>query len=83
MALQELNLSKCFELKKLPTSIDRLMTLQELDLSRFSKLKEVPTSIGKLMALQELTLWGVFEVEATYIYRPIDDFVRVGFVRVF
>jgi len=46
MALQKFNLSGCFELKELPTSISQLTTLQELNLSWFPKLKELPTSIG-------------------------------------
>jgi hypothetical protein len=50
MALHQLYLSKCFELKELPTSIGQLTALQELHLYECYKL-ELPTSLGQLMAL--------------------------------
>ncbi len=53
--LRVLNLSKCINLKVLPTSINKLITLQELDLSGCSQLKELPT-IDKLTALQSFNL---------------------------
>jgi len=47
----QLHLSRCFELKEVPTSIDQLTTLQKLKLSRFFKLKELFTSISQLTTL--------------------------------
>jgi Leucine-rich repeat (LRR) protein len=54
--LRVLNLSKCINLKILPTSIDKLTALQSLDLSKCLELKDLPTSIDKLTALQSLDL---------------------------
>jgi len=54
--LRVLDLSKCINLKILPTSITKLIVLQDLDLSRCSQLKKFPTSINKLTALQSLNL---------------------------
>jgi hypothetical protein len=58
------------------------MTLQELKLSYYIELKELPTSIRQLMALQELEFSRCSKLKelTTYIYRPIDDFVRVEVV---
>jgi Leucine-rich repeat (LRR) protein len=54
--LRVLDLSKCINLKILPTSIETLTTLQHFNLSTCSKLQALPTSINKLIALQELDL---------------------------
>jgi Leucine-rich repeat (LRR) protein len=54
--LRVLDLSKCINLKVLPTSIENLTTLQHFNLSMCSNLQVLPTSINKLIALQELDL---------------------------
>jgi Leucine-rich repeat (LRR) protein len=56
ISLQELNLSGCSSLQKLPTFIGQLNALQDFNLSRCSNLQELPTSIGQLHALQNLHL---------------------------
>jgi Leucine-rich repeat (LRR) protein len=54
--LRVFDLSKCINLKILPTSINKLIALQELDLLGCMQLKELPTSIDKLIAFQSLNL---------------------------
>jgi hypothetical protein len=56
--LRVLDLSKCINLKVLPTSIEKLTILQHLGLSKCSKLQELPTSLNNLITLQELDLSG-------------------------
>ncbi len=61
--LRVLDLSKCINLKVLPTSIEKLIILKHLGLSKCSKLQELPTSINKLIALQELDLSGCSQLK--------------------
>ncbi|CAK9236075.1 unnamed protein product, partial [Sphagnum troendelagicum] len=61
--LETLNLSKCSQLKELPTSIGQLTTLETLNLSKYSELKELPTSIGQLNTLQKLVLSGCSQLK--------------------
>jgi hypothetical protein len=49
--LQELNITWCFNLKKLPPFIGQLNALQRFKLQSYYKLEELPASIGQLSTL--------------------------------
>ncbi|XP_023639285.1 probable disease resistance protein RPP1 [Capsella rubella] len=54
--LEELNLTSCRSLTKLPSSIGNATNLRELNLSKCSKLVKIPSSIENLTNLQKLDL---------------------------
>jgi hypothetical protein len=55
-AFQNLDLSNCSRLQKLPTSIGQLNALQNFYLNDYSNLQKLITSIRKLNALQNFDL---------------------------
>jgi hypothetical protein len=78
--LRVFDLSKCINLKVLPTYIEKLTTLQHFSLSMCSKSQTLPTSINKLIALQELHLSGCSnDVPPSSLCDP-KRVQRVGFV---
>ncbi|EOA12271.1 hypothetical protein CARUB_v10007991mg [Capsella rubella] len=56
--LEELNLTWCESLRKLPSSIGNATNLREVNLSECSKLVKIPSSIGNATNLRELNLSG-------------------------
>lgn len=61
--LQELKLSGCSRLRRLPVPVDGLSSLETLDLSGCGQLRQLPESIGKLSSLHTLDLSGCNKLE--------------------